>query len=346
MKIEWVHFFIVAVCIAFQSSGLFGQEVEPASGYEVTFPSMGTLVSFKTFSADEKLVEESFKKAREEVDRLEKIFTDYDEESETRQLTREEKVNTWQQVSPEMWEVLRASDEWNRLSDGAFDASVGQLSILWRKARRVKRIPDRGDIEQALKSCGWKHVELDADSKAIRIKLANLRLDFGAIAKGYIIERAYQRLLASGLPSSMVRAGGDLRLGDAPPGREGWRIEIANIDEASDEPTRMLLANAAVSSSGDLHQYMEVDGVRRSHVLDPRTGIGVEGPSMVTVVARDSMTADVADTTICVMGHEAGMKLAKKRADFQVRMVSRVSTDGQAELKISQHGFDALMPRP
>ena len=106
-----------------------------------------------------------------------------------------------------------------------------------------------------------------------------------------------------------------------------------------DPTSRFLISNAAISSSGDLHQYIEIDGKRRSHVLDPKTGIGVEGPMMVTVVAPQfpSWKRDAADTTICVLGHESGIALAKKKPDLKVRIVSR---DNAAGLRVSQSGFD------
>lgn len=336
---------LTTCAVAFFATSIYSQD-EPVSEskFESTFPSMGTLVSLQTFSNNAQAVDDAFTTTRVEIDRLVKIFSDYDEESEARQLTTAENINKWQKVSPEMWEVLTASDEWNQRSDGAFDASIGQLSILWRKARKAKRIPAQIEISDALKNCGWKYVELNAEMKAVRITLENLRLDFGAIAKGYIIEQAYQKLLASGLPSSLVRAGGDLRCGDPPPGRAGWKIEIANVDHGRDEPTRFVIANAAISSSGDLHQYIEIDGKRRSHVLDPKTGLGVEGPMMVTVVAPNSMVADAADTTICVLGHDSGLELAKKLPDLRVRIVSRISSTDSAELKVSENGFDTLVP--
>ncbi len=119
--------------------------------YEVTFPSMGTLLSLKTFATDEDAVEEVFKATRAEIDRLAFIFTDYDEESETRKLTEDDRVGKWQKVSPELWEVLKISDQWNRQTDGAFDVSVGRLSLLWRSARSKNRIPTSEQIAEAMR---------------------------------------------------------------------------------------------------------------------------------------------------------------------------------------------------
>ncbi len=118
-----------------------------------------------------------------------------------------------------------------------------------------------------------------------------------------------------------MRAGGDLRCGTAPPSRDGWRIEIENVDDAASERRGYLISNAAISSSGDRFQFIEIEGKRRSHVIDPRTGIGVEGPMLVTVIAETATVADAADTAICVLGHEAGMRLAKQHPELKVQIV-------------------------
>ena len=334
-----------ALCILLASSPSIAQtNSDDPTAFEVTFPSMGTLVSLKTFAADSTAVEAAFQATRAEIDRLAFIFTDYDEESETRKLTEDDRIGTWQKVSPELWEVLTVADDWHRQSEGAFDVSVGRLSLLWRSARSKKRIPTQEQIDDALRYCGWKHVELDPEIRSVRIQLKGLRLDFGAVAKGYIIESAYQFLAKRGYPSSLVRAGGDLRCGTPPPGRDGWRIEIENVDDMQKQRSGYLIANAAISSSGDRFQFIEIDGKRRSHVIDPRTGLGVEGPMLVTVIADNATIADTADTTICVMGHEAGMRLAKLHPELKVRILSRVSGEKSGQERVSQQGFDQLVP--
>ncbi len=299
--------------------------VPALEAYEVTFPAMGTMLAFQTFSDDQARVERVFKGARQEIERLVDILSDYSSESETVLLSQREKVGQWQSVSDDLWEVLLVCDRWHQLTDGAFDASVGQLSILWRKARKSKSVPSQAEIDAALRQCGWEHIELDREQKRIKLKLAGLRLDFGAMGKGYIIDKAYEYLARHGLPISLVRAGGDLRCGAAPPDREGWPIEIGRLSE-SEQPIRFSLSNAAVSSSGDLYQYLEVDGVRRSHVLDPRTGIGVPGPRMVSVIAETSTQADVADTALCVLSDDKALELAQSLGKLKVRIVTIEAT--------------------
>ena len=297
------------------------QPSQTLDAYEITFPAMGTMLAFQTFSDDDKKVERVFKDAQREIERLVDILSDYSSESETVLLSQKEKVGQWQSVSPELWEVLQVCDQWHRRTDGAFDASIGQLSILWRKARKSKTVPSQSEIDAALKQCGWQHVEFDSDRRLVKLKIAGLRLDFGAMGKGYVIDKAYDYLAAHGLPCSLVRAGGDLRCGTAPPNREGWPIEIGRLSD-SEQPLRFHLSNAAVSSSGDLYQYMEVNGVRRSHVLDPRTGIGVPGPRMVTVIASTSTQADAADTALCVLPDDKALAVARSLGNLKVRIVT------------------------
>lgn len=312
------------------------------SGFELTFPAMGTILSFQAFSDDETRVERVFGEARREVQRLVEILSDYGAETETVLLSRPEKVGQWQTVSPELWEVLEVCDRWHDLTDGAFDASVGQLSVLWRKARKSKTLPSRQAIDQALEHCGWQHVHLDRAGHRVKLDIEGLKLDFGALGKGYIIDKAYQRLAAGGLPMALVRAGGDLRCGAAPPGKAGWPIEIARLagDDDEENPPRLSLANAAISSSGDLYQFLEIDGQRRSHVLDPRTGMGVLGPRLVTVIAANSTEADAADTALCVMQDAAALKVARQVGNIEVRIASVSQADGQSLIVHTTPGFD------
>lgn len=317
-----------------------------AEAYELTFPAMGTMLAFQAFSHDEKQVERVFSEARNEVDRLVEILSDYSTESETVRLSEGEKIGQWQTPSPELWEVLEVCDRWHHLSGGAFDASVGRLSLLWRKARKAKTVPTQKEIHDAMQLCGWQHVHFDRTGHRIKLSLPGIKLDFGAMGKGYIIDKAYERLAKGGLPCALVRAGGDLRCGDAPPNRQGWPIEIAQLSD-KETPQQLYLANAAVSSSGDLYQYFEIDGVRRSHVLDPRTGLGVPGPRLVTVVAATATEADAADTALCVMSDDAALKVARQLGDIDIRLATLMKDADQEKLIVhATPGFGRAFIKP
>jgi thiamine biosynthesis lipoprotein len=128
-----------------------------------------------------------------------------------------------------------------------------------------------------------------------------MRIDLGGIAKGYILQDALAVLRRQGIPSAMIEAGGDLVVGDAPPGQAGWNVYVASGDATMLKRARAL-TNAAVATSGGSEQFFEVKGVRYSHVIDPRTGLGVTGRHIVTVIADNAALADAAATALSVLG--------------------------------------------
>jgi thiamine biosynthesis lipoprotein len=143
-----------------------------------------------------------------------------------------------------------------------------------------------------------------------------MQLDLGGIAKGYAGDQALRTLRAAGIGAALVAASGDLAIGDAPPGTRGWRVGIGLPDRADNKLARqLLLANAAVSTSGDTEQFVELDGVRYSHILDPRTGVGLTNRVQASVIARHATATDALATTVCVLGPELGLKLVDRLGD-------------------------------
>jgi thiamine biosynthesis lipoprotein len=175
---------------------------------------------------------------------------------------------------------------------------------LWRKARREERLPDAARLAEAREAVGYKKLELK--EKTARLLVPDMKLDLGGIAKGYAVDEAMKVLKDHGIRHALVAAAGDIAVSQPPPGKPGWQIEIAS-------PSKLVsLSNAAVSTSGDIFQHLEVDGVRYSHIVDPRTGIGITNHLLVSVVARNSTKADALATTISVLGREKGSELAKR----------------------------------
>jgi thiamine biosynthesis lipoprotein len=127
-----------------------------------------------------------------------------------------------------------------------------------------------------------------------------MRVDLGGVAKGYAADQALAALAEYGVHSALVAVSGDIAIGQPPPGRAGWRITI----EPSPGLARTVeLANCGVSTSGDREQYLELDGVRYSHIVDPRTGNALTRPASTSVIAPAAMQADAIATSVCVLGH-------------------------------------------
>jgi len=214
------------------------------------------------------------------------------------------------QVSDDLWRVLARAESLREASGGAFDIAVGPLTSLWRQSRRSGRLPRDDKLAAARAAVGEGTIELLADEQAVRLPKAGTRLDPGGIGMGYAADRAMEILAARGIDAAIIDASGDILVSGPPPGRDGWRIAIAPLRPGG-EAEVVVLADAAVTTSGDAYQAVEIDGTRYSHIVDPRTGIGVAGPAAVTVIAPDATTADSLATAASVLGQEAGGALVE-----------------------------------
>jgi thiamine biosynthesis lipoprotein len=268
------------------------------------------------------VAKEAARAAFDRIEHLNSILSDYDLDSELSRLSRSSGQGKKVRVSEELWFVLSRAQALAESSNGAFDITVGPAVNLWRRARRNQQLPEKERLDAALKRIGFRNVQLDRADRAVELLLPNMRLDLGGIAKGYAVDEAMKVLRDRGIVHALVGGDGDIAVSAPPPGREGWRIAIANFDSKS-APTNafLLLKNRAVSTSGDLSQRLEIDGRRYSHIIDPRTGIGLTDHSMVTVIAPDSITADSLATTISVLGPEAGSKLLEPIPHLAGRIV-------------------------
>ncbi len=319
-------------------------EAKKLEGYDLTFPAMGSTITLSAYSESEAKAEAAFSAVRKEIDRLVMILSDYEPNSELNRLHQQASIAM--PLSDELFEVLAASDTWHLRSEGAFDAAIGNITRLWREARKQREIPSRTEVDEALLHSGWRHIDLNKNDRTLTLRDPKVRIDLGGIAAGYIVDRAYDILLAQGLPISLVNDGGDIRCGEAPPGREGWRIELAALTlskktavdstqagQSNPPPMRRIfLKNASITTSGDLWQYIEIEGKRRSHIIDPRTGYGVLGPTMATVIAPKCIDADAAATMLSVLGPERGLALLSNQALFEAVYASRLSDTESLQL--------------
>lgn len=220
-------------------------------------------------------------------------------------------------VSEDLYRCLERALAVARASDGAFDPSVGALTRLWRAARASGVAPTAEALAAAREATGWRHVELDPVTRGVRLARADLRLDFGGIGKGYGADRALETLRGHGVERALVGLAGDHAVGAPPPGARAWRLRAGRDDEAA--PT-LELERCGVATSGDTEQFFVLDGVRTSHVLDPRTGIGVVARPLVTVVAPDCATADALASALGVVGPEGAEALLARFPGARARL--------------------------
>jgi thiamine biosynthesis lipoprotein len=240
-----------------------------------------------------------------------------------------------------MLRVLSAAQDISRRSGGAFDVTVGPLTRLWRRARRQQRLPAASLLAEARQSVGYQLLEVDPQQGAVSLHRPHMQLDLGAIGKGYAVDEALRVLREGGLPRSLVNGGGNLALGDPPPQRTGWSVGIAPLDQANKQLLEIEVANCGVATSGDTWQFVEIDGVRYSHILDPRTGLGLTRRGSVTVLATDGMTADGYSTALSVLDVESAVALIEQIPGAAAVIVWL--EDGVTKRRASR-GFPATVP--
>jgi FAD:protein FMN transferase len=270
---------------------------------------MAMPVRIVLYAAEAGIAADAARAAYARIAALEAVMSDFRPDSELRRLER--RPGEWTPVGDELYAVLATALEVAGASDGAFDPTVGPLVALWRQARRDGRMPDSAALDAARRRTGWQKLELDPDRQAVRLAVPGMRLDLGGIAKGYILQQALATLIEHGVSSALLEAGGDIVVGAAPPGRAGWRIETP-IADAEVAALAASLTHAAVATSGATAQFIELDGERYSHVVDPATGLGLTHPLVATVIAPDAALADALATALTVGGEGAAAGLLEK----------------------------------
>ena len=312
--------------------------------FEFRETHMGSEFKLVVYCADAGLASQAARAAYDRVSFLDATLSDYRVDSEMMRLS-DRSGGPPVSVSPELFEVLHRSRELSERTGGAFDVTINPVVKLWRRARRNRELPDREQLDEALSRVGWEKLELDPVARTARLTGPDMRLDVGGIAKGYASDAALAVLRERGITRALVAGAGDIVAGDPPPGRDGWVVGIAPLDPAGEPERYLRLENRAVSTSGDAERFVELDGVRYSHIVDPRTGLGLTGRSSVTVIAPDGTTSDSLATAISVLGPEAGLALARQAEGVEALIVSQPEDDPDPVVQETP-GFEGFVTDP
>jgi thiamine biosynthesis lipoprotein len=257
---------------------------------------------------DEVSAKKAARAAFDRIAELDSVLSDYRPDSELMRVCTEGHTGR-RTVTPDLYRVLRRASDIAVLSDGAFDVTVGPLVRLWRQARHEHRLPDPASIAAAMDRVGHTLLLVDDTSPTIQLLRPGMLLDLGGIGKGFAADETLAMLAAAGYTRSLVDIGGDIAVGDPPPGVTGWRIST------DDSQKPLHLVNCGVATSGDTEQFVEIDGIRYSHIVDPRTGLGLTNRVTVTVIARDATTADALASAVSVLGPGRGDALLDRFED-------------------------------
>ena len=271
-------------------------------------PLMGTTFRILVAASPGSEIDVAVEQAFDRIAHLERILSDYDPDSEISRIA----AAGGGCESADLRVMLRHAADYHQRTGGAFDAALGNLTRLWRRAVRRGTRPTGEEVEEARAQSGWHLVDLSGDCLALR---SGVRLDFGGIAKGFAADEALAVMEAAGFPVVLIDAGGDLRAGAAPPG--GWEVELPGGD-------RLLLEHAAMATSGDSYRHLEDASGRYSHIVDPSSGLGVTGGRTVTVLAATGTQADALASALSVLDPTSAWRLAEtERVTVYIREPDR-----------------------
>lgn len=275
--------------------------------YIFSQPKMGSPLTITMYANDSSKASYIAREAYKIVDSLNLIYSDYIENSELNLLSKKAGINAFTKVSPALWEMLNLSIKAAQQSKGAYDITIGSMVKLWRKARKEKVFPEEKNLKNALKSVGYQYIILDSTTHSVKLLRADTQLDVGGVGKGYVAQVVLNFCKSEGINKVLVDAGGKLAMAgqvDKP-----WRIGITIPNSEELIPQYLMLQNQAVATSGNRYQFVEIGGKKYSHIINPRTGLGLTHQRNVTAIAPDGATADWLATACSVLSVRKALRL-------------------------------------
>jgi len=279
---------------------------------------MGTFARVVAVAANLPAARRSIKAASAEIDKVDQTMSDYKTDSEL-SLVNRNAYKTPVRVSKPLFEVLQRAITVSRLTHGAFDITVGPLVDLFHSEQKNAVAPTDEQIAQAKAKVGYEKLKLNKQNNTVRFAVDGMRLDLGAIAKGYAVDKAVEAMKKAGALGGMVDIGGDIRCFGIPPkGKHAWRIGLQDPTDTNDIATNagslvvLSLSNAAVATSGDYQRFALIGGKKYSHIINTQTGRSTNGLTSVTIIAKNATDADALATAVSVMGIEKGIALIEK----------------------------------
>lgn len=269
-----------------------------------THLAMDTVVTIQVLADDEEMAREAIREAFYEIDRIEKLMSAEDPDSEIYKLNNSE--TQWVELSPEVIHVLKRAKEYGDLTDGHFDVTAKPLVDFWmQEVKQRGTMPTYDELEEILELVDYNNLIIDEDNNRAKLKKQGMGVTLGGIAKGYAVDRACEVLKRKGIEDALVDIGGDIR----PMGSKSWTIGIIDPRAEGELLGVIQLENKAIATSGDYKRYHLLGTERIHHIINPKTGGPARDSISVTVVAEDCLSADALSTGIFVIGPEKGKVL-------------------------------------
>lgn len=282
---------------------------------------MGNHFEISAVSDNEGVAGEFIDAGIKEIQRIEKLLTTFNEESETSLINKYAGLSTVS-VSRETFDIIERSIRISRVTQGSFDITYGSIDKrLWNFDVNMKELPDKETARKMVRLINYRNIILDDENCTVFLKEKGMRIGFGGIGKGYAAERARYVMKAAGAESGIVNASGDLTTWGLQPGGKPWTIGIANPNVSNELFSYLDITDMAIATSGNYEKFVMINGKKYSHTIDPRTGLPVSGIKSVTIITLNAEIADAMATPVMIMGIKAGMDLINQMKDIETIVI-------------------------
>ena len=296
-------------------------EQNTVSVYKRAMRLMGNRFEISVVSDNANWAERCIDAAVAEISRIERLFTTFDNSSQTNKINRNAGVKPIV-VDREVLNLIKRSIKISELTQGAFDITYGSVDKrLWNFDQRMTALPDKQTAKNMVRLINYKNIVLDEKNCTVFLLEKGTRIGFGGIGKGYAAERAKQVMKLHGAESGVVNASGDLTAWGTQPNRQKWTVGVANPDLASEVFSYLQIADMAVATSGNYEKFITIDGKKYSHTIDPRTGLPVSGIKSVTIITTNAEIADAMATPVTIMGIKAGLDMINQMQNIEAIII-------------------------
>ena len=285
----------------------------------VTF--MGSRFDISIVAADSLSAEKNIDQAIAEIDRIEQLISDWIPSSQVSEINRMAGIQPVK-VDQELLQLTKRALRISELTEGAFDISFAAMDRIWKFDGSMEQLPDSVAIQQAIANIGYRYIQLDTINSTIYLTRKGMKIGFGATGKGYAADKCREHMKALGVQAGIINASGDLTTWGSQPDGSAWTIGVTNPFRRSRPAAILEMYTGAVTTSGDYEKYVEINGKRYSHIINPKTGMPSYGLTSVTVIGPDAETCNGFSTAIMVLGKKKGLQLINKYPAFGCLIVN------------------------
>ncbi len=295
--------------------------MKPKQIFKVETLLMGNRFEISAISNDKNWATIRINAAIDEIKRIEKLLTTFNDESETNL------INTYAGIEPvkvseETFNLIERSIRISDITQGAFDITYGSIDkSLWNFDTKMKSLPDAVTAKKMVRLINYKNIILDRKNSTVFLKEKGMRIGFGGIGKGYAAEMAKKVMKEMGVESGVVNASGDLTTWGLQPNGSEWTIGIANPNLPDKVFSLMKITGLAVATSGNYEKFIMIDGKKYSHTINPKTGLPVTGIKSVTIITKNAEIADAMATPVTIMGVKQGLNMINQIKDIEAIII-------------------------